>query len=131
MALCNVYRVYCDLTTNFKMNLSQEEDIINNEGLEKSTSMASTVTNKNNVLLIHNNEQILGSNFDTINNAHSLYGGRFFKLISIDSKSKIKTECQLCVPKTTRPASTTATSNLKRHLKVSFHFRFCAITIVT
>jgi len=114
------------------MNSSQEEDIndiMNNKGLEKSTSIASTVTNRNNVPLIQNNERILtnsGSNFDidTIKNANALYDGRFFKLISIDSNSKIKTECQLCVPKTTHRASTTATSNLKRHLKVSFHFRF-------
>lgn len=85
------------------MNLSQEKyinDIINNEGLEKSTSI------------------------DTIKNANALYDGRFFKLIFIDSNLKIKTECQLCVPKMTHRASTTATFNLKRHLKVSFHFRF-------
>lgn len=54
------------------MNLSQEDDIINNEGLENSTSIV--------------------SNFDTIKNANALYDGRFFKLISIDSKTKIKTE---------------------------------------
>lgn len=83
--------------------MDNEDMTVNNEGLE-ITQESNTSAELQNIAHITN----------------ALIDGRFYKLLAVDSISNIKTECQICLPKTIHHASTTATSNLKRHLKVCF-----------
>jgi hypothetical protein len=85
--------------------MDNEDMTVDNEGLE-ITQESNTSAELQNISHITN----------------ALIDGRFYKLLAVDSKTNIKTECQICLPKTIHQCIYYCDFQLKKKFKSMFYF---------